>query len=429
MMPRPLLADDLMTATPLTLTRMHRAALTLLLAAGGPALAQQTFPVVNPPMRGGFVSVAPSQPRPQEPLLLGFTYQAREAGYTPAAEVATGEGSIDVYLRDPCVEPGANCGGPGQYMPVLIALNGVDTAGDYVVRVFSGQTPSSPLIELAGFEVGGTNLGLTAPQPADGYWLDPNQPGSGFMLDRQSGVWAVGHYNYLPTGADAFAGEAAWQLGVGPLRRDSLLLPMDYYAGGGCFGCTNYVEPGAVRTVGLLRLRFESARRGWLQINGARETPVTSLPFGAAYAPVSLEDAGDPTFGALQLPDPRGEWLLADDFGHSAVVRFAEPPQLPQTDLDPPIRYIGSVIGANFPVANLTCTEGEASNLAFGNPGKPAMCRLLAVAAVGINNGVLLGDFELANIDEDRMQGRVGSADGAQGTVLMRRVRTVGELQ
>jgi len=68
------------------------------------------------------------------------------------------------------------------------------------------------------------------------------------------------------------------------------------------------------RSSSALQLRFESARRAWLDIGptgSAPAVPVISLPFGAAYIPHALSDSVDDAFGSLPLPDLRGRWMFA----------------------------------------------------------------------------------------------------------------------
>ena len=73
----------------------------------------------------------------------------------------------------------------------------------------------------------------------------------------------------------------------------------------------DYAAPHSYVPDDALRLRFESARRALVDVNGSATVPVVSTPYGVEYLDVPLADSVDATWGPLRLPDLRGEWVFA----------------------------------------------------------------------------------------------------------------------
>lgn len=147
--------------------------------------------------------------------------------------------------------------------------------------------------------------------PAEGYWSSPGRAGSGLFLERRGELLAVSSYSYAGS-----EGMPSWLLATGSHSGDSVPFRMLTFSGGDCLGCPGH-SPTELSGLSLiaLRLRFESARRAWLDrigYGGAPATiPLVSLPYGAEYLPVTLTDTVDDEFGPLPLPDLRGRWVFA----------------------------------------------------------------------------------------------------------------------
>ena len=392
--------------------------------AGAAALTPPTWAVVRPDLSAsGFVLVAPSQPRPQEPFRVAFSYAAASGGYGSTPEIQLGDANVDIFLADPCAEPGAQCGSR-RVLALSVNLPGVDS-GDYVVRVFAGRDDRSALVQLGGFKVASGFGGRSQPLPAEGYWAGPTQPGSGFFLDHQGPIWAAGFFNYLPPATLGEITAPNWQLAVGELKRDALLLPLNHYPSGHCYGCPGYAPPMPPDSVGMARFRSESARRGWLSVNGGVELPVAAIAFGANYVNADLIDGGDPVFGQLSLPDLQGEWLLADDLGASRRLRFDTPPELVSTN-DVGVTVVlfrGTSIGTQEADLALSCQHGVVSHPGGGGTSRPALCVLSIGSGAGPGGRAILGEFELANIEERRMQGHLVRTDNSTASVVAYRIR------
>lgn len=146
--------------------------------------------------------------------------------------------------------------------------------------------------------------------PADGFWAPVGQPGSGLFLERRGDLLAVSEYTYLPG-----EGTPIWLLGTGAYAGTNAPLLMRAYHDGDCLGCTEHRAPDGPAGSTALQLRFESARRAWLDLadfsDNPTGVPLVSLPYGAAYLPHVLTDSVDAEFGPLPLSDLRGSWLFA----------------------------------------------------------------------------------------------------------------------
>lgn len=146
--------------------------------------------------------------------------------------------------------------------------------------------------------------------PAEGFWSPVGMPGSGLFLERRGELLALSAYTY-----DKNDGTPQWANGVGSYSGDSVPMQLQGFRDGDCLGCAEHRPPQGGPIARAVQLRFESARRAWLDVAGfdgpPTTVPVVSLPYGAAYLPYTLPDSVDAEFGSLALPDLRGRWLLA----------------------------------------------------------------------------------------------------------------------
>lgn len=194
-----------------------------------------------------------------------------------------------------------------------------------VLLVWAGE--DDPPVEAATLEVqAGPTPRLL---PAEGFWSTVGQPGSGLFLERRGGLLALSAYSYHQD-------DAYWVLAAGPYAGDSALLRMNGYTDGDCLGCAGHRAPTGMKSAMALKLRFESARRAWLDVlvlgRPASSLPMTSLPFGAAYIAHTLTDTVDAEFGPLPLPDLRGRWIFSIEGADAPAV--ALPLRLDEWRLD-----------------------------------------------------------------------------------------------
>ena len=70
-------------------------------------------------------------------------------------------------------------------------------------------------------------------QPHSGLWYNPNEPGSGYVIDIQNGTLQFGVYAYVPGGA------SEWYLAAGVLTNTGHTLSaiLDKYRNGQCISC------------------------------------------------------------------------------------------------------------------------------------------------------------------------------------------------
>lgn len=263
-----------------------------------------------------------------------------------------------------------------------------------VLLVWAGE--DDPPVEAATLQVQATPAVRVL--PADGFWAPVDQPGSGLFLERRGDLLAVSLYSYADD-----EGQPYWLLGTSAYAGDKALLLLRGYSDGDCLGCADHRAPTAFGGGNALQLRFESARRAWLDIarlgRATITLPVTSLPYGAAYLPHTLTDAVDAEFGPLPLPDLRGGWIFAIEGADAPAAQYAFNPGTWSLE--------GDVVRFGGDVECRSATEEQRAGCTF-SPGlafSPPLPEPLNTF-YGAGWFVPLGD-----IQEDRMRG-VFEADG-----------------
>jgi hypothetical protein len=139
--------------------------------------------------------------------------------------------------------------------------------------------------------------------PANGFWTDPRRPGTGLFLQQRGDLIAVSQFDYVD-------GVAHWRLDAAPLQGSALLLVLRNYEGGSCLACEPHVAPDVGPGGTVLRMRFESARRAYVDFADGSTQHLISLPFGASYLDLALADRADADFAPLPLPDLSGHWYV-----------------------------------------------------------------------------------------------------------------------
>jgi len=225
-------------------------------------------------------------------------------GGQPEVEVQVEEGRIVLVQSNLCgVDACFSARVPATVEAMLPPL----APGSYTVELVWAGEDDAP-VEAAILDV--QAIASSRVLPADGFWTPVGQPGSGLFLERRGDLLALSMYSYLPGAAQPF-----WLLGTGTYASDSAPLLMRAYQDGDCLGCADHRAPVGPGGSAALRLRFESARRAWLDVfglgNDAVGPALISLPYGVDYIPHTLTDTVDAEFGPLPLPDLRGRWVFA----------------------------------------------------------------------------------------------------------------------
>lgn len=154
------------------------------------------------------------------------------------------------------------------YLTVIVTeFDGGPTNGGYAPRTHCG---------------GNANLADIGPRPptpkyftpVKGLWWNPNESGSGYMLDFRHGVMVVTVYSYTGTG------EPQWYIASGPLTNGGreFARPLEKYRGGQCITCA-YQPPAPSGTDGIVSIRFDSPTSAVMTLPGGRVTQIQPQEF------------------------------------------------------------------------------------------------------------------------------------------------------
>jgi len=216
--------------------------------------------------------------------------------------------------------------------------------------------------------------------PAEGFWYDPERPGSGFSLDRRGDVVVLTAYDFESPG-----GDARWRNAVAPLVDAALDARLESFEGGNCLGCAETIPAQALEGGSVLHLEFDSARSALLQVDDAPPRPFISVPYGHAYVDAPFDTAGVP------LPDLRGRWV----FGSPAIEHAGTFEVTSMQVQDTTVVFGGSALAP--PQELYIACEVLPSDVAG--------CRILATWG---SPPIEIGTFALGDITEQRMTGTVG---------------------
>ena len=347
---------------------------------------------------------APSQPRSGEPITLVFN-----ASVLPDLDPATGprfelgeDGVLHVELRIECTAFTCDYSEERAFQVELPPL----ATGEYQVRVWHNLRTSSPkLLEIpltvAAYMPPPAPVPVADAQPAEGFWVVPDRPGTGLYLqlrDRhavEGGMLGVAVLDFAADVDNPWDDGTVWLSGATPLRRSSAAIAFPWHADGSCIGCTPHAAPSETIPVEMLRLRFDSARSGWMDLADGTTLPIISLPWGAPYVDVALQDAQAAAVHPLPLPDLSGPWMLEDDRNWNAeVAEYVGSDQHPsKLLLCPPIT---TEDGVEF----LDEDKRYTLRCRPANGSLPARCELVDYA----QQGPVLAMAALGDIEEDRVR-------------------------
>jgi hypothetical protein len=162
----------------------------------------------------------------------------------------------------------------------------------------AAQAQSGPQIPCAGCDQRQQRA-----LPTEGMWYNPEQSGTGFMIDVRNqhlgGTW----YGYDETG------KPTWLIFSAPLvpgETPEVMWTVDadlvHFEGGNCANCP-YQPPAANEVVGRIHLEFYQMSHASVKINDGEKQFVVPVTFGG----LPRVQLGDTPY---YLPDTYGQWLF-----------------------------------------------------------------------------------------------------------------------
>lgn len=144
-----------------------------------------------------------------------------------------------------------------------------------------------------------------------GMWFNPEEPGSGLMLDWQDDTLVFAIFTY-----DA-EGNAIWYVGSGRIEDNAVSSEASQYIGGTCLSCEYQNSQEAQEPVPVT-FEFESKTTAWLSFDDGPAKPISAVPFDVPILR-TFGEQGD--FGTPYLYDLRGEWVFVSTEGEDAFFR------------------------------------------------------------------------------------------------------------
>lgn len=236
------------------------------------------------------------------------------------------------------------------------------------------------------FAVGGTALAQDTANPAEGFWYDPERPGTGFSLERRGALLAVTGYDFIDDG-----GSSRWRLAVAPLSGTEWTATLQEFGGGSCLGCEPYEPIEAGGSGSAIQLSFDSARSALLQVDDQPPRRFVTVPFGSPYAAAAFAPPD------LPLPDLRGRWVYAYPDSNSDAGTFSATTM----QSEPGLVQFGGSVSAAFDELLIRCEDAAASG---------PQCRVLAVHPTA-SPPIEIGTFALGDIQPGHMTGTVTGTD------------------
>lgn len=174
--------------------------------------------------------------------------------------------------------------------------------------------------------------------PEEGMYYDPEESGTGLVLEYQAGVVVVTYFGYDDAGLPVW-----WQFsddleeaivipGVDPLpppQSDGMSIhyvegELNRFEGGQCLGCP-FSEPEVVGTGGFVRIFFETTNEAVIfygtEFNDSNS--MLHIEFGYEHFSSGIDPDEDryPYFAA-GFPDLRGEWTFVTEAGVNGPWRY-----------------------------------------------------------------------------------------------------------
>jgi hypothetical protein len=117
--------------------------------------------------------------------------------------------------------------------------------------------------------------------PRNGFWIAPNQPGNGYVIEVQNNTVFFTAYSY-----DANTGSPTWFTATGTLDATGTLVTatVTQTAGGNCLGCP-YRPVSALTPVGSLSILFTDGKTGVIRYPNGFQRNIVAFDFGTGDIP------------------------------------------------------------------------------------------------------------------------------------------------
>lgn len=144
-----------------------------------------------------------------------------------------------------------------------------------------------------------------------GMWFNPEEPGSGLMLDWQDDTLVFAIFTYDTEG------NAVWYVGSGRIEGNTVSSEASQFVGGTCLSC-EYQDSQEAQEPIPVTFEFESKTTAWLNFDGGPAKPISAVPFDVPMLR-TFGEQGD--FGTPYLYDLRGEWVFVSTEGEDSFLR------------------------------------------------------------------------------------------------------------
>lgn len=151
------------------------------------------------------------------------------------------------------------------------------------------------------------------PLPVQGNWYNPQQSGSGYLLDVQNGYLSGFYFGYTAEG------EPTWLSFNGPLQPSEdvnvnwfVELPLTKISGGNAFNQPHQFPTSIEETGDVIRLDFHFAHYASVKINAGETQRIIPINYGVAEEQEFEESE-------YQFPELEGMWTFVFKFSESTI--------------------------------------------------------------------------------------------------------------
>jgi len=252
--------------------------------------------------------------------------------------------------------------------------------------------------------------------PAEGFWMVPEEPGSGIAMSFQNTTLVVGLFSYRTDGS------VVWEIASGALQGTQFDAELLEFANGSPI--TDAHVSGEVVAQQLIHLAFVSPQMATLTINGG--TPKTLRSFLFGYR--SIQTAATPALpdDTFQLPDLAGRWVFVSEDAAAGFLLTLDISEACRINpiLDPPPPVIGNwqaQSNDNRPFS-VNCYD-SAVNINANDPLLTPVCSFNEASA---DPAATVFSAYLGDIGGERILAYLGRPLGLDSTVLRGAQRILG---